>query len=341
MDARKAITLLSLLAGCEAWPSTSSAGEHPQVETLSAKGALAVATPSGKARTPSARPTARPTAQPTARPTAQPTASAPEAAPSSSTLVSSSSSAWSSSKDNTYKAVHTSGNLVIHVYVPLCHNDQVDCGSSLAGEPDNLKHNLYWGAAFGQKRFFRRKSSKWTEVTVEKGSGNVLERAVYRRSFPGEPWGREAPITAWVVFDALHGDAIDEAIDGLYREAAGGGVLKLNDGEERVMPINVVGYAGHNRMMDGKEAPATKGKAAIPSFVFACYSRSYFEDELKQRGSTMLLSTQALMAPEGYVVDALVTALAQNAPRGELREATASAYATWQKISLKTAKRMF
>ena len=337
MDARKATTpllLLSLLCACEAWPTTRAPGEQAQPEPLLASEAAAL--PVSEIATPSEAP------PPASATTVEATAEPAEPAGPRSTLVTSTPSAWSSPEDNTYKAVHESGNLVIHVYVPLCHNDQVDCGSSLAGKPDNLKHNLYWGAVFGQKRFVSRKSSKWSEVTVERGSGNVLlERAVYRRSFPGEPWGREAPITAWVVFDALHGDAIDQAIDGLYREAAGGGVLTLNDGEARVMPINVVGYAGHNRMMDGKKPPTTESTAAIPSFVFACYSRSYFEDELKQRGSTMLLSTRALMAPEGYAVDGLVTALAQNAPRSELREAAASAYATWQKITLETAKRIF
>jgi hypothetical protein len=320
--------LLSLLAACER-PKTRSPGAIAEPElSVSALGVESASAPALPLD--SAAPSASATAS-----SATPTAG------SSSTLVTSSPSAWSSPEDNTYEAVRESGNLVIHVYVPLCHNDQVDCGSSLAGKPDNLKHNLYWGAVFGQKRFFSRKSSKWSEVAIEKGSGNVLERAVYRRSFPGEPWGREAPITAWVVFDALHGDAIDEAIDGLYREAASGGVLKLNDGEERALPVNVVGYAGHNRMMDGKKPPTTESSAPIPSFVFACYSRSYFEDELKQRGSTLLLSTRALMAPEGYAVDGLVTALAENAPRAELRQAAAKAYATWQKISLETALRIF
>ena len=38
--------------------------------------------------------------------------------------------------------------LVVHVTVALCSNDQVDCGSGVAGRPGDLAHNLYWGAIF-------------------------------------------------------------------------------------------------------------------------------------------------------------------------------------------------
>ena len=51
--------------------------------------------------------------------------------------------------------------LTVHVLVPLCDNDQIDCGSTRAGDPDDLGHNLYWGAVFGHKRFFSRKASSF------------------------------------------------------------------------------------------------------------------------------------------------------------------------------------
>src|SRR5262245_50438317 len=48
---------------------------------------------------------------------------------------------------------------VLYVVVPLCSNEQVDCGSTLAGRPGDLEHNLYWGAVFGARRFFERRAS--------------------------------------------------------------------------------------------------------------------------------------------------------------------------------------
>jgi hypothetical protein len=46
--------------------------------------------------------------------------------------------------------------LVVYVVIPLCSNAQIDCGSPLAGRLGDLDHNLYWGAAFGARRFFER-----------------------------------------------------------------------------------------------------------------------------------------------------------------------------------------
>ena len=52
--------------------------------------------------------------------------------------------------------IHSGKPLVVHVTVPLCSNTQIDCGSAVAGDPDRLETNLYWGAAFGHRRFFDR-----------------------------------------------------------------------------------------------------------------------------------------------------------------------------------------
>src|SRR6185436_197968 len=49
--------------------------------------------------------------------------------------------------------------LVVYVVVPLCSNQQIDCGSVIAGRPGDLAHNVYWGAVFGDRRFLARKGS--------------------------------------------------------------------------------------------------------------------------------------------------------------------------------------
>lgn len=250
---------------------------------------------------------------------------------------------WAPAHGPSFTRVAETGRLVIHVLVPLCHNEQVVCGSKLAGDPDNLDHNLYWGAIFGQKRFFSRKASSWKPEVVDAAPSGVLARAVFSRSFDGAPWGREAPITTWVVFDAIHGGEIDGAIDTFFHSAERGARLDwTSNGDAHGAPVDVIGYAGHNRMMDGKKPPASSpGGAPIPSFVMACHSRSWFEAALTERGSRLLASTQALMAPEGYVVDALAAALSENAPPDQLRRRTAAAYGRWQNLAEGTALGMF
>src|SRR6185437_4112950 len=80
--------------------------------------------------------------------------------------------------------------LVVYVVVPLCSNAQIDCGSSIAGRPTDLAHNIYWGAIFGARRFLERKGSGWERVDVAAEDGARLERAVFRMRVPGTPWGR-------------------------------------------------------------------------------------------------------------------------------------------------------
>jgi hypothetical protein len=238
------------------------------------------------------------------------------------------------------------GQLVIHVLVPLCDNDQIDCGSTRAGDPDDLEHNLYWGAMFGQKRYFGRKSSTFKLLSTETLEGARLERVIYSKKVPGKPFGREGEVDLLVVLDAYRGDAIDQAVDDFYLEAERGARVDdpRDESAEPTLRVDVVGWAGHNRMMDGKEPPPRakpSERRPIPSFVLACRSAAWFEAPLKERGSTPLVLTRDLMAPEGYVVEAVALGLGAAEPRTELRRRAVAAYAKWQKIEEKTAGSIF
>ena len=80
---------------------------------------------------------------------------------------------------------------------------------------------------------------------------------------------------------------------------------------------------------------------ALASFVLACYSDRYFTTSLKRAGSTPLVTTRALMAPEGYLVHAIAEGLGQNLSVRELRNRTVQSYARWQRISEREARRTF
>ncbi len=243
-------------------------------------------------------------------------------------------------------AVVADGVLVVHVVVPLCDNTQIDCGSTRAGDPDDLGHNLYWGAVFGHNRFFSRKASSFGLVSRSDEVTGVLERAVFRKKVAGKAFGRDAGVEVIVVLDAVRGDAIDGAVDSFYRVAERGARVTFQDGQAtRTLPVDVAGYAGHNRMMDGKKPPPKleneKGRASIPSFVLACYSNGYFREPLAERGSRALVLTDALMAPEGYVLEAVIEGLARNESRPAIRKRVVAAYAKWQGIEEKVAGPIF
>ncbi|MDI1484221.1 hypothetical protein [Polyangium sp. y55x31] len=238
--------------------------------------------------------------------------------------------------------------LVVQVIVPLCSNDQIDCGSNVAGDPDRLDTNLYWGAAFGHRRYFDRKKSGFTRIDVLPADGPRLERVVYRRLVSAEPFGGKPGETLEqiVVLDAYHGDSIDRAVETFWRLATRGGRIRFHDaGKEREVSITVAGYAGHNRLMDGVRLPPSPGAdsrgRAIPSFVLACDSEPYFGPALRAAGSETLLMTRSLMAPEGYVLDAVVRAIGEHAPPTSIRDRAVAAYAKWQKLSRRAAGTIF
>lgn len=254
--------------------------------------------------------------------------------------------AWSEHHPRVKSDLARGEPLVVRVVVPLCHNAQIDCGSNVAGKPGSLKTNLYWGAIFGARRFLDRKHSGWTRLEVRGPADGVLERVVYRRFVAAKRWGlaRTEPVEQIVVLEAVHGDAIDHAVERLWSTAADGASLVFRDGErERSARVHVVGYTGHNRMMDGLRLPDATAKSAraVPSFVLACYSESYFSEALRRVGSRPLVMTRALMAPEGYVLDAVLRGLGENESERGLRQRAVLAYAKWQKLSPGVASGIF
>ena len=234
--------------------------------------------------------------------------------------------------------------LLLYVVVPLCDNALIDCGSSLAGRPGDLEHNLYWGAVFGARRFFERKGSGWERVEVTRADGVFLERAIYRRFVDGAPWGAEHPVELLVAFQAIHGAAIDAAVDHFHAVATAGASLVFADrGEVRTEPIVIAGYEGHNRLMDGKRLPESTGpkESAIPSFVLACESEGYFAKPMEEAGARPFLTTATRMAPEAYLVDAIARALGDKAPPERVRAEAVATYAKWQRLGRRDASSVF
>lgn len=239
--------------------------------------------------------------------------------------------------------------LVVEVLVPLCSNAQIWCGSPWAGQPQSPRTNIYWGAVFGAKTIFGRQGSGWELVEQQRVDEVFLERAIYRRLVRPEPWGlrRSGSIEQIVVLHAVHGSHINRAVEELYKRAARGSTATFVDrGKPRTTRIHAVGYAGHNRLLDGIPfppalAPARPGDSPIPSFVLACISEKYFAPELRQVGSEPLVMTRTYMAPEGYVVDAVVRGLGENEAIPALRRRVVAAYAKWQKLSQAEASVVF
>lgn len=101
----------------------------------------------------------------------------------------------------------------VHVFVALAdnaHQGIVPVPAKL-GDGDRPDTNLYWGAAFGVKTYFRE-SADWQLLSCSAGpKPAILQRCVFRY--------RKAPI--YLVADAYQGSQIRQAVTDFLSAAAG------------------------------------------------------------------------------------------------------------------------
>lgn len=231
---------------------------------------------------------------------------------------------------------------VVHVFVALADNQHqgiVPVPAAL-GNGDDPAHNLYWGAAFGLKTFFKR-DPEWTVRVDSHGLKDaILNRVIFEN--------RKDNVA--LVADAYRGSEIKQALTDFLNAAAG--VPK----KEKPYPMIILGsvfavpdepdlvaYVGHDGLMDFPLAVDFAGHTGSdrPAIVLACASRTFFKDLLKQSGATPLLWTNGLMAPEAYTLKAALDGWIAQEPKEQIRKRAAEAYAKYQKISDKAALRLF
>lgn len=138
----------------------------------------------------------------------------------------------------------------IRVFVALADNQHqgiIPVPAAL-GNGDDPLHNLYWGAAFGVRTFFRN-SADWKEaLRVQKPYKGVLERIAFQHRTQN----------VFLVADAYKGSEIKQAMTDFFRTAAG---IDVHAGEPKECTIggvvwcppedaDLVVYVGHDGLMD-------------------------------------------------------------------------------------------
>jgi hypothetical protein len=229
----------------------------------------------------------------------------------------------------------------VHVFVALAdnaHQGIVPVPAAL-GNGDDPGRNLYWGAAFGVRAFFK-KSSEWKEIAVvENPNLYILERSVFLHISSG----------TYLIADAYRGREIKEAILDFFQAAAGHGgqtsEIKTREGEVVRLPskANLAVYVGHDGLMDFalEQAFQGVGDEKREAIVLACASKSYFATGLRTTGAQPLLWTTGLMAPEAYTLKAALDGWIARESAEQIRQRAAAAYSKYQKTSLTAAQRLF
>jgi hypothetical protein len=231
---------------------------------------------------------------------------------------------------------------VVHVFVALADNEHqgiVPVPKAL-GNGDDAVRNLYWGAAFGVRTYFR-KSPEWKEVAhTLNPTPYVLERSVFydaedKVAMIADAYrGREIKQAVHDFFEAASGNFREETL----RVAAGGG----NDIEVPGSPELIV-YVGHDGLMDFalEQTFPNRGTAKRQAIVLACASKSFFAPGLRPTGAEPLLWTTGLMAPEAYTLKAALDGWMRGESGEQIRRRAAEAYGKYQKISVGAGMRLF
>ncbi len=230
-------------------------------------------------------------------------------------------------------------DLFVHVFVPLC--DNVHQGivpvSKTLGNGKNPRSNLYWGALYGIKTHFK-KTKDWKFTQSQKNiSPEILERVVFQKKV-----GKQ---NIYLIADAYQGDKMKECLHH-YLDALSGKNKNSIEIENQNIKINgrpdFLIFNGHNGLMDVEiDFKNQKNDTPKDAAVIACASHGYFTPHFERIGAYPVLTTTNLLAPEAYVLEAIVNEWSKGSKESFIREAAAKAYHQYQKCGINGARRLF
>jgi hypothetical protein len=225
---------------------------------------------------------------------------------------------------------------VIHVFVALC--DNVNQGivkvPAKIGNGQDPANNLYWGAAYGVKSYFK-KQTDWQFVKSWKLNDTILERCVFKHKTSN----------AYLIADAYDGKYIKKSTISFLSSCAGmldDVVLMGNDSIYCGGNADLIAFIGHDGLMDF-DISQTFSKAndkKRESIILACISKKYFSSHLKPTGVHPLLWSTGLMSPEAYTLKAAIDGWLKKESNEQIRTRAATAYHQYQKCGMKGARNL-
>jgi hypothetical protein len=236
-------------------------------------------------------------------------------------------------------ASKTHSGKVIQVLVALC--DNVNQGivpvPERLGNGEDLKNNLYWGAAYGVKAFFSNRNSDWRLLSsAQNMSQSILERLVFKHKSKN----------VYLVADAYRGKEIKQCTIDFFDYAAGHKRDTLIE-QDTAIPIggnaDLLAYVGHDGLMDfNLEGFSNKqDDKRRDAVMLCCISKRYFAAPLRASGANPLLWTTGLMAPESYILRAAIDGWLAGESGEQIRTRAASAYHQYQRCGLGAARNLF
>lgn len=225
----------------------------------------------------------------------------------------------------------------IHIFVTLCDNINQGIAPVPAklGNGQDPENNLYWGAMFGVKSYFKR-SKDWTLVSSTKNpETHILERILFKHS----------TTNTYLLADAYDGKYIKQTTKNFLEATAGRNPITIANGTQKFKfggSANLIAYIGHDGLMEfdvtGNFEPIdNKNRDAI---ILACASKPYFKPYLNLTKINPLVWSTGLMSPEAYTLKWALDGWVKDETDLEIRERAAKAYNHYQKCGIKGAKRL-
>ncbi|WP_101450842.1 hypothetical protein [Aquimarina sp. MAR_2010_214] len=227
----------------------------------------------------------------------------------------------------------------IHVYVALCDNENqgiVPVPKKL-GNGKDPKHNLYWGAGYGIKSFFKFKAKDWKLVKdFEMNDSVLLDRVLFKH----------VTKKIYLLADAYDGAKIQTCIEDFLQASNAQNPILIDIGSETLKfggGSDLLSYIGHDGLMEFNvhipyKESVTKKRDVI---ILACYSQNYFSKEIEQAKANPILWTTHLMAPEAYTLKSAIDGWIKNETGKQIEERAAQTYNTYQKCGIKGARNLF
>ncbi|SIS42621.1 hypothetical protein SAMN05421768_10799 [Chryseobacterium joostei] len=225
----------------------------------------------------------------------------------------------------------------IHVLVALCDNKYqgIVPVPEKIGNGQDPDQNLYWGAGYGVRTYFK-KSKDWKFLKSEKKDSIRMERLVFQHV---------TKKNYYLVADAYDGQYIKNCTKDFLYSSSGQmkDIVRVNNTSIGIYGnSSLVSYIGHDGLMDFQLSESfknTDGKTR-DCIILACYSKKFFSPLLKETKANPLVWTSHLMAPEAYILHDALAGYVNNESGEQIRSKAALAYSKYQKCSEKAARNL-
>ena len=224
---------------------------------------------------------------------------------------------------------------VIHVFVALCDNENqgiVPVPKKIGNGQDPF-NNLYWGAGYGVKTYFDKKSKNWTLIkTYKNPTSAILERVVFKNT----------EYQTYLVADAYDGAKIEQTIIDFLHASAVQFKDTLQIDTTRLLIggySDLIAYTGHNGLMDFKvnEKYTVNRKKTRDIIILACYSKHYFERYMEKFNVNPLVWSNGLMCPEAYTLKWAIDGWLKGENNDQIADRARHAYHHYQKCGINGA----